>query len=92
MSKLPYIIKVATASSRDAVAGAIAGLVRDHQHAEIRAVGAHAVTKATEAIVIATDFLAQEGIAIVFVPRFVTFDLDGEDRHAILFVIDLGPQ
>jgi stage V sporulation protein S len=86
------IIRVSSSSRTASVAGAIAGVVRDNQDrtAKIQAIGASAVNQATKAIVLATDYLAQDGIIVAFVPEFVNVDINGKTRTAIRF--NVGPR
>ena len=48
------MIKVCATSRTSAVAGAIAGVFREHKHAEVQAIGAGAVNQAVKALVLAT--------------------------------------
>ena len=82
------IIKVRAVSRTAAVAGAIAGVVRDEKHAEVQAIGAGAVNQAVKAMVLAKNFLEQDGIDVAFVPEFVNVEIDGKVRTAIKFVVD----
>ncbi|RIK23498.1 MAG: stage V sporulation protein S [Anaerolineae bacterium] len=82
------IIKVSARSRTAAVAGAIAGVMRDSSHAEVQAIGAGAVNQAVKAIVIAKGYLAEEGVHISCVPSFVDIDIDEQERTAIRFVIE----
>jgi stage V sporulation protein S len=45
------LIKVSTTSRTSAVAGAIAGIVREHHRAEVQAIGAGAVNQAIKFVV-----------------------------------------
>ncbi len=83
------IIKVKAVSRTAAVAGAIAGIFREQKHAEVQAIGAGAVNQAVKAMVLARNFLAQDGIEVVFTPEFVNVEIDGKIRTAIKFVIDI---
>ena len=51
------IIKVSATSRTSAVAGAIAGVIREHKRAEVQAIGAGAVNQAVKALVLATGYL-----------------------------------
>ena len=82
------VIKVRAVSRTAAVAGAIAGVIRDEKHAEIQAIGAGAVNQAIKAMVLAKNFLDQDGIDIAFVPEFVNVEIDGKVRTAIKFIVD----
>lgn len=82
------IIKVSANSRTSAVAGAIAGVMREHGHADVQAIGASAVNQAVKALALAKGYLAEDGINIVCVPNFVDVDIDGKVRTAIKFVVD----
>ena len=85
------VIKVSAHSRSTAVAGAIAGVMRDHHHAEVQAIGASAVNQAVKAVAIARSYLALDGIDIICVPEFVEVDIEGQERTAIKLVIDPRP-
>ena len=82
------VIKVSANSRTSAVAGAIAGVIREHKHAEVQAIGAGAVNQAIKALVLATGYLKDDGIEIVCVPQFVDVEIDEKVRTAIKLVID----
>jgi stage V sporulation protein S len=82
------IIKVAAKSRTSAVAGAIAGVIREHQRADVQAIGASAVNQAVKAIALAKGYLAEDGYDIVCVPRFVDVDIEGKLRTAIKFSVE----
>lgn len=77
------VIKVSANSRSTAVAGAIAGVVRDHGHAEVQAIGASAVNQAIKAIAIANGYLEMDEIQIVCVPSFTEVAIDGQERTAV---------
>ena len=82
------VIKVKAVSRTAAVAGAIAGVVRDNKRAEVQAIGAGAVNQAVKALVLARNFLVQDNIEVVFTPEFVTVEIDEKVRTAIKFVVE----
>jgi stage V sporulation protein S len=82
------IIKVSAASRTSAVAGAIAGVVREHNHAEVQAIGAGAVNQAVKAVAIARGFLQEDGLHIVCLPEFTTVTIEGKERTAIRLVVE----
>jgi stage V sporulation protein S len=82
------IIKVSAKSRTSAVAGAIAGIMRDMGRAEVQAIGAGAVNQAVKAIVIAKGYLAEEGVDIVCTPSFVEIMIDGQERTAVRLLIE----
>ena len=82
------VIKVSANSRTAAVAGAIAGVIREHRHAEVQAIGAGAVNQAVKALVLARGYLANDGIPIACVPEFVDVDIDGKVRTAIKLIVE----
>jgi stage V sporulation protein S len=82
------VIKVSANSRTAAVAGAIAGVIREHRHAEVQAIGAGAVNQAIKALVLAKGYLANDGIPIAAVPEFVDVDIDGKIRTAIKLIVE----
>ena len=77
------LIKVSAQSRSTAVAGAIAGVMRECGHAEIQAIGASAVNQAMKAITIARGYLEGDNIDLVVVPSFHEVDIDGKERTAL---------
>ena len=86
---MPDIIKVSANSVTTAVAGAIAGVIRDHGGAAVQAIGASAVNQAVKAIAIAHGYLEEEDVSIVCVPGFVEVDINGQERTAIRFDVEV---
>jgi stage V sporulation protein S len=85
-------LKVSARSNPNAVAGAFAGVVREHGRAEVHVIGAGALNQAMKAVAIARGYLEEQGIDLVCVPSFVTLDVEGDRRTAIrLIVEDRGP-
>jgi stage V sporulation protein S len=89
------IIKVAAASRSTAVAGAIAGVMREKEQVDVQAIGAGAVNQATKAVIIARGYLELDGIDIVCIPSFVEVMIDEQERTAVRWSVvrrsvDLG--
>ncbi len=82
-------IKVSAKSRSTAVAGAIAGVIREHKHADVQAIGAGAVNQAIKAIAIARGYLQQDGLDIVCIPAFVEVDVSGEERTAVRLAVQV---
>ncbi len=82
------LIKVSATSRTSAVAGAIAGVIRDHKRAEVQAIGAGAVNQAVKAMTLAISYLKEDGITVSFVPEFVDVAIEDKVRTAIKFVIE----
>ena len=81
-------IKVAGSSRTAAVAGAIAGVVRDHHRAVVQAIGAGAVNQALKALIVATGYLKSDGIFVSFVPEFADVSIEDNVRTAIRFLVE----
>lgn len=84
----PEVIKVSARSRSTAVAGAIAGVIREHGYAEVQAIGAGAVNQAVKALAISRGYLDRDGIDIVFTPVFTEVDIDGQERTAVRFQVE----
>ena len=82
------LIKVSATSRTSAVAGAIAGVIRDHKRADVQAIGAGAVNQAVKAMALAVNYLKEDGITISFVPEFADVAIEDKVRTAIKFVIE----
>ena len=81
------VLKVSTRSRPSAVAGAIAGVIREAGHAEGQSIGAGATNQAIKAVAIARSYLQEEGVDIVCVPSFIDVAIDDEERTAIRLLI-----
>jgi len=86
------VIKVSANSRTAAVAGAIAGVVREHNMAEVQSIGAGAVNQAIKALILAKGYLANDGIAVMFVPEFVDVEIEGKVRTAIKMTVTPYPE
>ncbi|MBM0065081.1 stage V sporulation protein S [Alkalicoccobacillus gibsonii] len=82
------VLKVSAKSTPNSVAGALAGVIREHGSAEIQAIGAGALNQSIKAIAIARGFVAPSGIDLVCVPAFTDIEIDGEERTAIKLIIE----
>jgi stage V sporulation protein S len=82
------MIKVSATSRTAAVAGAIAGVVREHHRAEVQAIGAGAVNQAVKALVLATGYLRLDGIQVSCVPEFAEVTIEDKVRTAIKLIVE----
>ncbi len=82
------VIKVAAESRTSAVAGAIAGVIREHRRAEVQAIGAGAVNQSIKAVAIARGYLQEDGIDVVCIPEFTSVEIDGKERTALRLVVE----
>jgi stage V sporulation protein S len=82
------VLKVSARSRPSAVAGAIAGVVREVGRAEVQAIGAGATNQAVKAVAIARDYLRETGIEAICLPAFIDITIENEDRTAIRLVVE----
>jgi len=82
------VIRVAAASRSTAVAGAIAGVMREQGQVNVQAIGAGAVNQAIKAVTIARGYLELDGIDIICVPSFVEVLIDGQERTAVRLSVE----
>lgn len=81
------VLKVSAKSSPNAVAGALAGVLRESGGAELQAIGAGALNQAIKAVAIARGFVAPSGVDLICIPAFTDVVIEGEERTAIKLII-----
>ncbi len=77
------LLKVSARSNPNAVAGAMAGAVRQAGAVDVQVVGAGALNQAIKAMAIARGFVHDSGFDLVCSPSFADVLIDGEERTAI---------
>jgi stage V sporulation protein S len=82
------LIKVSATSRTSAVAGAIAGVVRESKRAEVQAISAGAVNQAVKALILATGYLRLDGIQIFSMPEFAEVTIEDKVRTAIKIIVE----
>ena len=82
------VLKVSSKSNPNAVAGALAGVIREQGGAEIQAIGAGALNQSIKAVAIARGFMAPGGIDLICIPAFADIEIDGEARTAIKLMVE----
>jgi stage V sporulation protein S len=82
------VLKVSSRSNPNAVAGALAGVLRQSGAVEVQVVGAGALNQAIKAIAIARGFVAPSNIDLVCIPTFADIEIDGEGRTAIRLAVE----
>lgn len=83
------ILKVASSSNPNAVAGAIAGALENDGVVEAHAIGAGAVNQATKAIAIARRLVERgEDVEIKVIPGFIDVEIGGEQKTGMRFIIE----
>lgn len=85
------LVKVASNSRSSAVAGSVAGIMREDGYVEVRAIGPSAVNQAIKALAIARGYLSEDQIDLVLVPDFETVYIDGEERTAMHIAVFKRP-
>ena len=82
------VLRVSTKSNPNAVAGALAGVIREKGKAEIQTIGAGALNQAVKAIAIARGLLAPSGIDLIARPAFGETIVDGQERTTIRLMLE----
>lgn len=85
------LIKVSAQSRTTAVAGAIAGIMREQGYAEIQAIGAAAINQAIKAVTIARGYVHDDGFDLMLVPNFTEVEIEGAERTAIRMAVHKRP-
>jgi len=79
------VLRVSGTSRPNAVAGAIAALLRSQGVVELQAIGPQAVNQAVKALAIARGYVRDDGLDLTTVPSFVTLELHDQERTALRF-------
>ncbi|MEZ4506050.1 MAG: stage V sporulation protein S [Thermomicrobiales bacterium] len=82
------VLKVSAKSRPSAVAGAIAGVVRENGRGGGAGNCAGATNQAVKAIAIAREYLLESEIDAICLPAFIDVTIDNEERTAIRLVIE----
>lgn len=80
---MAQVIRVSAKSRSTAVAGAIAGIMREEGYAEMKAIGASAVNQSIKALAITRRYLKEDNIDIAAVPSFTEVEIGGTERTAV---------
>lgn len=81
-------LKVSAKSNPNSVAGALAGVLREHGRAEMQAIGAGALNQAIKAVAIARGFVAPSGMDLICIPAFIEIEIEGGQRTAIKLLVE----
>jgi stage V sporulation protein S len=82
------LLKVSSKSNPHAVAGAVAGIVRQGGTADVQVVGAGALNQAIKAVAIARGYVTDVGVDLVCVPSFAEVAIEGEQRTALRLIVE----
>lgn len=86
------LLKVSTKSNPNAVAGAIANILKNQKRIDIQAIGAGSINQAVKAIAIARGFIVLSGTDLSCVPVFAEVDIETQTKTAIRFIVTLANQ
>ena len=86
------VLKISSKSNPNSVAGAIAGLVKESNKAEMQAIGAGALNQAVKAVAIARGFVAPAGVDLICIPAFAEVEVEGEERTGIKLIVESRKQ
>lgn len=81
------VLKISSKSEPNLVAGAIAGLIKEYNKAELHAIGAGALNQAVKSIAIARGYVAPSGMDLVCIPAFMEVEVEGEARTGIKLIV-----
>lgn len=81
-------LKVSARSNPNAVAGALAAIIRQDGSVEVQVVGAGALNQAIKAVAIARTYLVESSLDAVCVPSFADIEIGGERRTAIRLTVE----
>ncbi|WP_293911366.1 stage V sporulation protein S [Deinococcus sp.] len=80
-------LRVSGKSRPNAVAGAIAALLRSEGLLEVQAIGPAAVNQTVKALAIARGYLVADGLDLSAQPAFVKLEMEDEERTAVRFLV-----
>jgi len=83
------ILKVASSSDPNSVAGAIAGAIEKDGIVEAHTIGAGAVNQTVKAIAIARRLVDGGEDRLVAIPGFIDLEIEGQEKTGIKFIINL---
>ena len=84
------LLKVKTTSNPNAVAGAIANILKDQKELKVQAVGAGSINQAVKSLAIARSFLVLSGNDLSCIPVFAVIMIENEKKTAICFKVSLN--
>jgi stage V sporulation protein S len=82
------VLRVSSKSSPNAVAGAMASVLRQSEAVEVQVVGAGALNQAVKAMAIARGFVVSSNIDLICVPNFADIEIEGQSRSALRLLVE----
>ena len=83
------LLKVKTTSNPNAVAGAIANILKKQNKLKVQAIGAGSINQSVKSIAIARSFLVVGGNDLNCIPVFSEVNIEGNNKTAICFILSL---
>lgn len=83
------LLKVSSQSKPNAVAGAIAGIIREEGKLQIQTIGAGALNQTIKSIAIARGYVAPTGKDLTCIPFFKDIEINGQVKTAIVLIVEL---
>lgn len=83
------LLKVKTTSNPNAVAGAIANILKTQKKLKVQAIGAGSINQAVKSLAVARSFLVLSGHDLSCVPVFAEVKIENESKTAICFITTL---
>ena len=83
------LLKVKTTSNPNAVAGAIANILKQQKKLKVQAVGAGSINQAVKSLAVARSYLVVSGNDLNCVPTFSEVNIEGNVKTAICFIVTL---
>lgn len=83
----PEVLRVSGQSRPNAVAGAVAALLRSQGQVEVQAIGPAAVNQAVKALAIARGYLVGDALDLMAQPEFIKLEDQNEERTALRFLV-----
>ena len=81
------LLKVRNNSKPNAVAGAIANILKTQKELKVQAIGAGSINQAIKAIAIARSFLILSGKDLSCIPIFAEVMIENQCKTAICFIV-----
>lgn len=82
------LLKVKTSSNPNAVAGAIANILKKQKSLKVQAIGAGSINQAVKSIAIARSYLVLSGNDLTCVPVFSEVIINDSSKTAICFLVN----
>ena len=83
------LLKVRTNSNPNAVAGAIANILKTQKELKVQAIGAGSINQAVKALAIARSYLVLSGNDLNCVPVFSEVIIENQNKTAICFLVKM---